>query len=93
MLEGMTYELWRSLNERQRKRVQDTTSLNPQLLKLEGCRVEVRDEYGEKRRFQVGRSGGWRPIHLELANCRSSGGCKAADNYKSVRIVRISRNG
>jgi hypothetical protein len=88
MLEGMTYDLWRSLNERQRKRVQDTTSLNPQLLKLEGCRVEVVTSYGETRRFRVGRSGGWRPIHLELKNIRSSGGCAAEESYKSVRVIR-----
>lgn len=40
--------------------------LTPQLIDLEGCRVEVVDKYGERRRFTVGRSSGWIPVHLEI---------------------------
>jgi len=48
--------------------------LTPQLVGLEGRRVEVVDCHGQKRRFQVGRSTGWMPCHLEIARRTSSGG-------------------
>jgi hypothetical protein len=62
--------------------------LSPQLIGLEGRRVEVTDNYGGTWRFKVGKSTGWLPIHLELANARSSGGGAACRMYQSVRIVR-----
>lgn len=62
--------------------------LSPQLAGLEGKRVEVVDVYGGTRRFKVGRSTGWLPCHLELANSRSSGGMAADKKYASVRIIR-----
>lgn len=62
--------------------------LSPQLAGLEGRRVEAVTLYGETRRFQVGKSTGWIPIHLELANARSSGGGGADREYKSVRVIR-----
>jgi hypothetical protein len=62
--------------------------LTPQLIGLERKRVEVVDCYGEKRRFQVGKSTGWMPCHLEIHNRRSSGGPAAMGTpYKSVRVV------
>jgi hypothetical protein len=61
--------------------------LSPQLRGLEGRRVEVVTTYGETRRFIVGRSGGWVPIHLEIHNRRSYGGGAADRVYKSVRLV------
>lgn len=63
--------------------------LTPQLVGLEGKRVEVVDKYGERRRFKVGKSTGWIPCHLELANSRSSGGgAVTGAPFKSVRIIR-----
>ena len=62
--------------------------LSPQLSGLEGHRVEVVDTWGERRRFQVGKSTGWMPCHLEVHNCRCVGGPAAEREYKSVRIVR-----
>lgn len=41
---------------------------------LEGQRVEVTYPDGGKRRFWVGKSTGWMPCHLEIANRRSHGG-------------------
>lgn len=61
--------------------------LSPQLTGLEGCRVEVEDVDGEKRRFIVGKSTGPLPIHLEIARRDSSGGIGASREYKSVRVV------
>lgn len=63
--------------------------LTKQLIGLEGKRVEVVDCYNEKRRFKVGRSTGWIPCHIELANERSSGGMAVMGApFKSVRVIR-----
>jgi hypothetical protein len=48
--------------------------LVPQLIGLEGKRVELSYPNGEKTRFIVGKSTGWIPIHLEIKTKRSSGG-------------------
>ena len=62
------------------------------LIGLEGKRVEVVDRYCDKRRFQVGRSGGWIPVHLELHNRRSSGGTAVYGTpFRSVRVVPAAR--
>ena len=63
------------------------SGLSPQLIGLEGRRVEVVTEYGETRRFQVGKSTGWIPCHLEIARRNSSGGGAAEKQYRSVRLV------
>jgi hypothetical protein len=65
--------------------------LSPQLIGLEGWRVEVVTTYGETRRFIVGKSTGWMPIHLEIARRDSSGGGGAERQYKSVRALYKSR--
>lgn len=62
--------------------------MTPQLIGCEGYRVEVVDMHGETRRFKVGTSMGWMPIHLELNNSRSSGGSGASREYKSVKVIR-----
>ena len=59
--------------------------LTPQLVGLEGWRVEVVTDYGERRRFIVGKSTGFIPIHLEIANRRSHGGQGAESSYASVK--------
>lgn len=61
------------------------TSLTPQLVGLEGWRVEVVTTYGETRRFYVGRSTGWAPAHLEIKLRTSTGGFAADRAYASVR--------
>ena len=68
---------WRSKSE-----------LTPQLIGLEGCRVEVVDCYGEKRRFNVGKSTGFIPCHLEIYNRVSSAGPSVTGTpFKSVKVV------
>ena len=63
--------------------------LTPQLVGLEGKRVEVVDRHGETRRFWVGKSTGWFPVHLEIARRDSSGGAAVTGApFQSVRIVR-----
>lgn len=62
--------------------------LTPQLVDLEGYRVEVVDCYGETRRFQVGKSDGWMPCHIELRDVKSSGGIAVTGApFKRVRKV------
>lgn len=62
--------------------------LTPELRGKEGQRVEVLDCYGERRRFTVGRSTGWLPIHLELRSGRSSGGgAVTGAPFRSVRVL------
>jgi hypothetical protein len=62
--------------------------LTPQLIGLEGKRVEVVDRFGEKRRFTVGKSMGWIPSHLEIANrCSTGGGSVFGAPFKSVTVV------
>lgn len=47
--------------------------LTPQLVGLEGKRVEVTEPGAPTRRFIVGRSTGWMPCHLEIKRRDSSG--------------------
>lgn len=62
--------------------------LVPALVGLEGRRVEA-TLYGERKRFKVGRSTGWLPCHLALANARSTGGSAlSANEVSDVRVVR-----
>lgn len=62
--------------------------LEPQLIGLEGKRVEVEDRDGTKRRFKVGKSTSWCPCHLELTGPDYSGGPSTCGPYKSVRVIR-----
>lgn len=65
------------------------SDLTPELRGLEGKRVEVVDCYGETRRFWVGRSTGWLPIHLEIERRNSGGGGGVTGTpFRSVREVR-----
>lgn len=86
-LEGMTQEKWDSLTAVERDRLRSDAGLTPQLVGLEGCRVEVIDQFGERRHFIVGRSTGWVPCHIEVKRRDSSGGGAADKTYKSVRIL------
>jgi len=86
-LAGMTWDRWLELTPAERDRLRDTSMLTPQLKGLEGHRVEVIDNYGERRRFWVRVSTGWQPIHLEVKQLNSSGGTQADKSYQSVVIV------
>lgn len=64
-----------------------TYELCPQLVGLEGKRVEVVTAWGETERFYVGKSTGWVPCHLAIKTRRSSGGCAVTGDFQSVRVV------
>lgn len=62
--------------------------LVPALVGLEGRRVEA-TVYGERVRFNVGKSTGWMPGHLQLHNRASrSGGILSADSVRDVVVIR-----
>lgn len=82
---------WAVMIEHERTIVRDLSGLTPQLVGLEGKRVEVETTYNEVRRFWVGRSTGWKPCHLEVKLRTSSGGTSAERAYKSVRVVTEGR--
>ena len=84
-LDGMTQQRWDRLTPAERNALRSDAGLTPQLMGLEGWRVEVVTDYGETERFIVGRSTVWRPCHIELARRNSSGGIGAARHYVSVR--------
>lgn len=64
------------------------SELTPQLMGFEGRRVEVVEESGTRRRFWVGRSTGFVPIHLEVARRNSSGGCGVTGApFVSVKVI------
>ena len=65
-----------------------TAELTPQLVGLEGRRVEVTDQHGDTRRFWVGKSTGWMPCHLAITRRGNTGGpavCGAP--FQSVRTI------
>ena len=72
----------------QAKQTQCPVELTPELIGLENKRVEVVDCYGETRRFYVGKSTGFIPVHLEISKRNSSGGPAVMGSpFKSVRVV------
>jgi hypothetical protein len=87
------YTAYRTILDRadaycQRNKLRCPAELTPQLIGLEGNRVEVVDRHGERRRFQVGKSMGWLPIHLEIARRNSTGGpAVSGAPFQLVRIV------
>lgn len=90
-LQGMTQEKWNTLSVAEREAMRDLGGLSPQLVGLEGWRVEVVTTYGEKRRFIVGRSTGWRPCHIEISRRSAFGGPGAEKTYASVRKLYRAR--
>lgn len=87
----MTQEEWNKLSREEKDRQRSDAGLTPQLIGLEGYRVEVITTYNEKRRFIVGRSTGWVPCHVELKRIDSIWGDGADKEYKSVKVIRKVR--
>lgn len=88
---AMTQKRWDSLSAMERDAQRDLSGLSPQLVGLEGYRVEVVDRHGETRRFYVGRSTGWKPCHLEVKLRTSTGGGPADREYRSVKQISSRR--
>lgn len=91
-LHAMTQARWNAMPRAQRDAIRDLSDLTPQLIGLEGWRVEVETEGGSVYRFQVGRSTGWRPCHIALHNARSHGGGSVSGTpFKRVTPIRKVR--
>lgn len=86
-MDKMTHDQWVRMTPSQKDAHRDNSGLSPQLIGLEGWRVEVLTTYGEKRRFIVGKSTGWRPCHLELSRRGSTSGGGAEKEY--VKITKL----
>lgn len=87
----MMSQIWNATYPDQRKRVASKENLCPELIGLEGYRVEA-TQYGERVRFQVGKSTGWKPCHIALHNRRSIGGdLIRKGSLSNVRIIRKVR--
>jgi hypothetical protein len=84
---AMTQAIWDQYTRAEKDAARDLSGLNPQLIGLEGSRIEVTDAYGERRRFWVSRSTGWRPCHLEIRRRGNWGGDVATGPYKDIRVV------
>lgn len=84
-LSEMTQQKWDAMSQRERDLVRSDASLSPQLMGLEGWRVEVVTDYGERRRFIVGKSTGWIPCHLEISRRSAFGGMAAEKHYQFVQ--------
>lgn len=91
MESSMTQARWDSMTPAERDEVRSDAGLSPQLVGLEGWRVEVTTTYGETRRFIVGRSSGWVPCHIELARRDSRSGIGADREYVTVRPLYRAR--
>jgi len=87
----MDAQTWNSMTEADKDKARSAEGLTPQLVGLEGYRVEVVTTYGETRRFIVGKSTGWVPRHLEVARRDSMGGTGAEREYASVRKLYYAR--
>ncbi len=90
-LKGMTQARWERMTRATREAARDLGGLSPQLTGLEGWRVEVETSYGDRRRFIVSRSTGWRPCHIEVPRRDSSGGISCDNLYKNVRKLYKAR--
>jgi hypothetical protein len=78
------------MTEAERRELRSDAGLTPQLVGLEGWRVEVEDERGNTERFIVGRSAGWVPCHIKVKRRDSWGGEPADSAYERVtRLYRI----
>ena len=91
------YEAYERIIEVARQRNQATgwrsqSELAPELMGLEGKRVEIVDCWRQKRRFYVGRSTGFIPVHLEIARRNSTGGpAVMGAPFRSVSVLEKSR--
>ena len=81
---------WERMTAWEKDICRDISGLTPQLIGMEGWRVEVTSEMtGEVRRFIVGRSTGWRPCHIELKLRTSMDGVSA--NYRYLLVTKLKK--
>jgi hypothetical protein len=91
-LEAMTWDKWQRLSESDKATLRDTSELHPDLVPYRGYRVEV-EYYGERKRFIIGQTTGWKPATLGMHNRRSMGSSNllTPKNCKLLRIIERVR--
>jgi hypothetical protein len=84
----MTWDQWSKMTRAEREAAMDRSALHPALIGLEGRKVRVSHrEYGLKT-FRVGRSTGWRPVHLAMrGNARGSSDVIDATEIFTVQVL------
>lgn len=73
-------------------RLIDNSDLDPRLTPYHdnGQRIEVEYDFGEKERFYVGKSTGWKPIYLAIKKRNShGGGAILAKSIKSINPLPL----
>ena len=90
-MDGMTYDRWAVMPEHERAKVRDLNGLVPELVGLEGWRVELGYHYPDgtmwSERGIISRSTGWRPCHILLKRRDSLGGVGISGD----RLVKVRR--
>ena len=84
---------WQAATPAEKAKYRDPSDLHPQLVGLEGkrVRVEPKREYGLTT-FRVGKSTGWKPIHLAMRNDPRQRGSsdivRAEEVFTRVTVLR-----
>lgn len=65
-MEKMTQAKWDALSAIDRDKIRDISELHPKLIGLES-RTIICMRNGKIRKFRVGRTTGWRPVHLAMS--------------------------
>lgn len=90
----MTWAKWQSLTDAERDAQRSTAGLTPELVGLEGWRVEATFKGLDKpERFIVSRSTGWVPVHIMLKRRDSSGGMQVWSKLTSVKPLYRAKGG
>ena len=72
----MDQETWSNLSYTERQQLVDKSDLDKRFAPFysSGQRIEVTYKWGEKERFYVGKSTGWKPCYLTIKRVDSTGG-------------------
>lgn len=66
--------------------------LTPELIGHEGKKAEIVDKYGDHRKFWIGRSTGWLPVHLECNHRAGGGPAVTGSPFQQCTIIGASRS-
>lgn len=87
-MSDMTYQEWTALSRAEQAKARDLSKLHKPFIGLEGKRVKVYQRAGGSRRFNIGRSTGWQPCHLEIARRTSTGGAQLCVDFDRFDIIK-----
>ena len=92
MPEQMTQSRWNTMTPAEKDASLDDSQLHSSLRSLKGWRVEGL-YYGERKRFIVGQTTGWRPATIGMHNIhsQSSSAILTAGNFTLTRAIEKVR--